>query len=351
MRALGLMSGTSLDGVDAAVVDTDGRSIFGFGATAYRPYTDAERAVLQAHLGRWPGDDLADALDVVQRAHAEVSAGFQHVDAIGFHGQTLAHDPCAGRTHQLGDGNALATATGWRVVWDFRSADMVSGGQGAPLVPVFHHALARFLGLKRKTVFLNLGGIANITLVNPSLEATAPGALLAGDTGPASAVLDDFMRQRCGLPFDSGGALALQGSPDNSLVQKVLSDPWFSQALPKSADRNQFHSALKAVEPLSDADAAATLTAITVGAIAKIAPEDTDWLVMGGGRHNRALMSGVKSRLGKATRDIDTLGLNGDMIEAQAFAYLAARVIHELPTSFPSTTGCAHPVCGGRISP
>lgn len=351
MRALGLMSGTSLDGVDAAVVNTDGRSIAGFGASAFRPYSDAERNVLRAHLGLWPGDDLAAALDVVQAAHCQVAAGFDGAEVIGFHGQTLAHDPAGGRTHQLGDGAALARATGRRVVWDFRSADMVAGGQGAPLVPLYHHALARMLGLRRVTAFLNLGGVANITRVVPNLEDIAPGALLAGDTGPASAVLDDLMQQRCGLPYDDGGALALQGRADDRIVTQALNAPWFAEALPKSADRNQFHAALTAVAHLSDADAAATLTAMTAQAIAGAAPKNADWLVMGGGRHNRALMQQLTALIGQPMRDINKLGLNGDMIEAQAFAYLAVRVLHGLPTSLPSTTKCARPTCGGRIAP
>ena len=351
MRALGLMSGTSMDGVDAAVVETDGRSIAGFGATAFRAYGAVERDILRAHLGRWPGEDVRAALGVVQAAHINIASGFDGVALIGFHGQTLAHDPAHGRTHQLGDGAALAKATGWRTVWDFRSADVAASGQGAPLVPLFHHALAHALGLSKPTVFLNLGGVANITWVDPGLDDLAPGALRAGDTGPASALLDDLMQQRRGLPYDAGGALALQGRVDETILAQLLREPWFAKPLPKSADRNQFHTGLVAVATLCDADSAATLTAFTAQSIAKTVPHGAELLVMGGGRHNHALLQQLEISLGQAPRDIDTLGLNGDMIEAQAFAYLAVRVLHGLPTSLPSTTGCARPTCGGRISP
>ncbi|MEX0968889.1 MAG: anhydro-N-acetylmuramic acid kinase [Paracoccaceae bacterium] len=350
MRALGLMSGTSMDGVDAAIIKTDGRAMHGFGPSTYLPYTPDAQAILRARLGCWPGGGLEAAAEIVLRQHAQAVAALPGCEVIGFHGQTLAHDPTTHRTHQLGDGAALAQATGCKVVWDFRSADMAAGGQGAPLVPLYHHALARYLGLTRMTVFLNLGGVANISIVNPLLEDTAQGAVSATDTGPASALLDDFMQARCGQPYDENGALAAKGSPDTALVAAALANRWFALPAPKSADRNQFHALLEQVQHLPNADAAATLTAFTAASIARAAPNNADWLVMGGGRKNATLMGMLANHLGQTPRDVDALGLNGDMIEAQAFAYLAVRVLHGLPTSLPATTGCAKPTCGGRIS-
>lgn len=351
MRALGLMSGTSMDGVDAAIIETDGRAIDALGATTFLSYSPVAQAELRARLGRWPGAGLEAAADLVLRQHAQAVAALPKPDVVGFHGQTLAHDPAKARTHQLGDGAALARQTGCKVVWDFRSADMAAGGQGAPLVPLYHHALARFLGLTRRTVFLNLGGVANISIIDPHLPDSAPGAVAARDTGPASALLDDFMLMRRSVGYDENGALAASGQVQTGLVNAALADPWFARTGPKSADRNQFHGLLEQVQSLPDADAAATLSAFTAASIALAAPDSADWLVMGGGRKNTTLISMLAHHLGQTPRNIDTLGLNGDMIEAQAFGYLAVRVLHGLPTSLPTTTGCARPICGGRIAP
>lgn len=350
MRVLGLMSGTSMDGVDAAVLQTNGARILGFGESAFIPYAPQEQAILRASLGQWPGPQLHQAAAIVQQTHRAAIAQFQDIDLIGFHGQTLAHDPANGRSHQLGDGATLAPAH--KVVWDFRSADMRAGGQGAPLIPLFHHALARWLGLRRVTVFLNLGGVANVTVVDPNLDDTAPGAVIAFDTGPASALIDDLMMVRRGLPCDHDGQLAATGAVDHARIQAALRAPWFAAPPPKSADRNQFHAIFNAVSGCTDADAAATLTAFSAACLGKApVPRDVDWLVMGGGRHNQTLMAMIAAEIGTMPIPIDAFDINGDMIEAQGFAYLAARVLHNLPTSLPSTTGCKHPVSGGKISP
>lgn len=192
VRVLGMMSGTSMDGVDAAVVETDGEGSIAFGPSSFNPYTDAERMVLREALGKWPGPGLSHAKKLVLQAHKRVARGTD-VELVGFHGQTLAHDPEAGRTHQLGDGALLAELLGCDVVWDFRAADMKTGGQGAPLAPFFHHALARHVGLVEPVAFLNLGGVGNVTWVDPGHERPEdPGALMAFDTGPGNALLDDF---------------------------------------------------------------------------------------------------------------------------------------------------------------
>ncbi len=357
IRALGTMSGTSLDGVDAAIVLTDGEVIEGFGDHAFRPYSAAEQAVIRAALGRWPGDPgVEEAAEVVETAHAEVLAPLaSQVDLIGFHGQTLAHDPAGGRTHQAGDGDVLAEVLGRPVVWDFRSADVRLGGQGAPLVPFFHFACARFIGAEGPVAFLNLGGVGNLTWVDPRRATPdAPGALVAFDTGPANAPVNDLMLARLGQPLDAGGALAARGQTDEDVLRRFLGHPWFRRLPPKSLDRNDFHGLLDQVAHLGDADAAATLTAAAAAAVAEgieHLPEPPEQLlVAGGGRHNATLMRFLSGLLDGPVLPVEAVGLNGDMLEAQAFAHLAVRVARGLPTSCPATTGVAASIGGGQIS-
>jgi anhydro-N-acetylmuramic acid kinase len=354
--ALGAMSGTSLDGVDAAMVQTDGEVILGFGESGYHPYTEGERATLRTALGCWPGDPgVAEAAEVVEAAHAGLLARFGGAEVIGFHGQTLAHDPAGRGTHQAGDGGILAEALGLPVVWDFRSNDVRLGGQGAPLAPYFHFACAKWMGATAPLAFLNLGGVGNLTWVNPALPAPdVPGACLAFDTGPANAPLNDLMRARLGQDCDDGGALAARGRVEEALITRFLAQAYFLKMPPKSLDRNDFHWLLPAVQHLSDADAAATLTAVAAQAVARgvehfpSPPEHL--LVTGGGRHNPTLMRMLSECLALPVAPIEDMGLDGDMLEAQAFAHLAVRVLRGLPTSGPSTTGVATPVGGGKIS-
>ncbi len=352
--ALGTMSGTSLDGVDAAMVLTDGEAVLARGARAYRAYSDAEREVLRAALGRWPGEaGVEAAARVVAEAHAELLKGIEGAALIGFHGQTLAHDPRGRGTHQAGDGAALARALGVPVAWDFRSADIAAGGEGAPLAPFYHFALAREMG-DEPVAFLNLGGVGNLTWADPSAEAPeAPGALLAFDTGPANAPIDDLVRVRTGKPRDEGGALAQAGTPDTGVIAAFLAHPYFVRRPPKSLDRNDFPDLPKAVAHLSDEDAAATLVACAAEAVARGAAQfprpASRLLVTGGGRHNAALMAALRERL-PVVEPIEAAGFDGDMLEAEAFAFLAVRVAGGLPLSAPGTTGAPTPTKGGRIS-
>jgi anhydro-N-acetylmuramic acid kinase len=349
------MSGTSLDGVDAAMVLTDGVDVLDFGPTAYRPYTAAERETIRAAFGRWPGEPgVAAAAEVVEAAHLELLGRFQGVDLVGFHGQTLAHDPGGRGTHQVGDGALLAEALGLPVVWDFRSADVAMGGQGAPLVPFFHHALARRSGLDRPLAVLNLGGVGNVTWIDPRVsEPAARGALLAFDTGPANAPINDLLLARRGLAQDEGGALALAGNADDGVVAAFLNHGYFFRIPPKSLDRNAFPDLLPMVAALSDADAAATLAACAAAAVARGADHFpapiARLLVAGGGRHNRALMTALAARLTVPVEPVEAMGWDGDMLEAQAFAFLAVRVARGLPTSAPTTTGVAAAVGGGQL--
>lgn len=356
VKAVGLMSGTSLDGVDAAELVTDGVTISGFGAHHYRAYSEAEGRVLRAALGRWQGADCAEALEVVQRAHLEALRLFDPVpDLIGFHGQTLAHDPRGRGTHQLGDGAELARQIGAPVVWDFRSADVRLGGEGAPLAPFFHFACAKWINADAPLAFLNLGGVGNITWVDPAKDrAEDEGALLAFDTGPANAPINDLMQQRRAVPFDENGALARQGRVESGALELFLQEGYFARMPPKSLDRDDFAVMLDLVRELSDADAAATMTAMAAAAVMQgvehCPKPPARLLVCGGGRHNPVMMQMLREALDCSVEPVEAVGLDGDMLEAQAFAYLAVRVARGLPTSGPSTTGVRAMVGGGIVS-
>jgi anhydro-N-acetylmuramic acid kinase len=352
--ALGTMSGTSLDGVDAAMVLTDGVRIHDFGPHAYRPYTGDERSLLRAALGQWPGDPAVQAAtEVVETAHAEVLSRFSGADLVGFHGQTLAHDPRGRGTHQAGNGDLLAETLGLTTVWDFRSSDVRLGGQGAPLAPFFHHACAGWAGLDEPVAFLNMGGVGNLTWVDPRIPLPE-NACLAFDTGPANAPINDLMQSRLGRAQDEGGTLAASGTPDEGIITAFLAQSYFHRMPPKSLDRNGFPTLLPAVAALSDADAAATLTHAAAAAVARgcehFPRPVARILVTGGGRHNATLMRALAQRTGLHIAPVEDIALNGDMLEAQAFAHLAVRVLRGLPTSGPATTGVPAAVGGGRIS-
>lgn len=350
------MSGTSMDGVDVAVIETDGVDVWEFGLTAFRAYRADEKAVLKQAQGRWPGEPgVAEAAAVVERAHAEAMAGTHGIVALGFHGQTLAHDPNQSRTHQVGDGGRLSDKLGLPVVWDFRTADMGLGGQGAPLAPFYHWALARRIRASEPIAFLNLGGVGNLTWVDPLAAAPdADGALLAFDTGPANAPMDDLLEERGAGAMDQDGALTDAGTADAGGVEEFLKDRHFSHVPPKSLDRNSFPYLVPALVGLSTQDALATIAGCAAGAVARgfdflpAVPERV--LVTGGGRHNAGLMRALRAVLPCQVGPVEDAGLDGDALEAQAFAYLAARVALGLTTSAPGTTGVAAPVGGGQIS-
>ncbi|WP_299692572.1 anhydro-N-acetylmuramic acid kinase [uncultured Tateyamaria sp.] len=355
IRALGAMSGTSLDGVDAAMIETDGVAIHGFGRSGYRAYSDDERAVLRRALGQWSGPTLGPATDVTMRAHQELLADFPDADVIGFHGQTVAHAPRLHGTLQLGDGTVLAQALRRPVVWDFRSSDVALGGEGAPLAPFFHFACAKWIGAEAPVAFLNLGGVGNITWVDPRFDAQQEaGALLAFDTGPANAPVNDLMQERLGLAYDKGGCVAAGGTVETGALELFLAEPFFAKMPPKSLDRNDFAEMVNLVRELSDADAAATLTAMCAAGVAQAMEHcptlPTRMLVTGGGRHNPVLMEMLEVSLDCPVEPVEAVGLDGDMLEAQAFAYLAVRVARGLPTSCPGTTGVRAAVGGGVVS-
>jgi anhydro-N-acetylmuramic acid kinase len=363
MTTIGLMSGTSLDGVDIALIETDGKQVRSFGPTGYRPYTDRERGLLHqalteaVHLSQRdarPGI-LREAEQAITLAHAEAVRTFtaqnritpEDVDIVGFHGQTVLHRPERKLTVQIGDAAALAKAIHIPVMHDFRAADVAAGGQGAPFVPVYHRALAQSLGREGPIVVVNIGGVSNITYID------GVDTLVACDTGPGNALLDDHMFRMLNQPFDCEGRTAAQGSVDVAWIKRALEMPFFRRPPPKSLDRNDF-AALK-LGDMSPADGAATLTAFTAEAIARIVPllpkEPKSWIVAGGGARNLTLLRMLRERLQPATVEAaDTLGWSGDAIEAQAFGFLAARGLKGLPLSYPATTGVPMPMTGGLIA-
>ena len=359
IRVIGLMSGTSMDGVDAAVLLTDGEAIGGVGPTLFRPYSEPERAVLrqavveaQALTDRSarPGA-LAEAEKMVTNTHGEAVERLlaENPDLtpelVGFHGQTVFHAPKRRLTIQIGDGAALARRLKLPVVYDFRAADVAAGGEGAPFVPAYHRALVRASGLSGDVIVVNIGGVANLTRLG------ADGSIAAGDTGPGNALLDDFVRARTGKAMDEGGALAAQGSVDWAVLAELMANRFFDLPMPKSLDRNAFSA--DAVARLVTADGAATLAAFTARTIAKgiaVAGGADTIVVSGGGAHNPTILAMLEEAAGVPVLRAAGLGWSGDFVEAEAFAYLAARSLAHLPLSFPETTGVPRPMPGGVLA-
>jgi anhydro-N-acetylmuramic acid kinase len=348
------MSGTSMDGIDAALLRTDGTAIAGFGPALTLPYDAALRGRIRACLNEGPGDPLALSRDLAV-AHAGAvhalldRAGMAAADIawIGFHGHTLLHRPGEGRTWQAGDGRLLAGLTGIGVVADFRSQDVAMGGQGAPLVPLYHLALARYAGLQPPLLVLNLGGVGNVTYAGSENERD----LIAFDTGPGNALIDDWMQKHAKRAHDEGGAAAGRGAVNAERLARLLDHPYFARRPPKSLDRNDFTAT--AVEGLSTEDGAATLAAFTAASVARglshLPQRPLRCLVCGGGRHNATLMKLLTQHLNMPVEAVEAVGWNGDHLEAEAFAFLAARAVRGLPLSLPGTTGVAMPVSGGRF--
>ncbi|RKE73772.1 anhydro-N-acetylmuramic acid kinase [Pseudorhodoplanes sinuspersici] len=366
-RAIGLMSGTSMDGIDVAAIETDGETVSRFGPSALHPYAENEVALLRAAVDAAVGltdrkqrpGVIGQAERMVTALHAGAVRGFldahgidpASIDVIGFHGQTILHRPEARLTAQIGDGQALADETGIPVVYDLRAEDVAVGGQGAPLVPVYHRALVNMLDRPRPVAVLNIGGVANVTFIDGA------GDPWACDTGPGNALIDDFMRARAGASRDENGGAGARGKVDDGAVARVLAHPFFALKPPKSLDRNAFREWVAeqaAVSEMKVEDGAATLTAITAATIAAVVPQlpkaPRTWIVCGGGASNPTLMRMLRERLSPASVEAaDAVGWSADAIEAQAFAYLAVRSMRGLPITFPTTTGVAAPMTGGVL--
>ena len=352
MRALGLMSGTSVDGVDVALIDTDGERVFSFGPALTVAYADEVRRTIRAAFGAdTPSATTAAAERAVTEAHAAAvrqwsathGVGLGAIDVVGFHGQTLTHRPEKHFTWQIGDGAMLARSLGVRVVNDMRGADVAAGGQGAPLVPVFHAALVR--DLARPLAVVNIGGVANVTWIGED------GSLLAFDTGPGNGPIDDWCARRAGQRFDRDGGLAMSGKVDRTRLGRWVEHRYFARKPPKSLDRGDFNDHW--VDGLSVVDGAATLTRATALSIAlaarHFAAPARQWIVTGGGARNPALLAALEEETRSPVVAAASLGWDGDALEAQAFAFLAVRSLRGLPFTYPTTTGVRQALTGGRL--
>jgi anhydro-N-acetylmuramic acid kinase len=353
------MSGTSLDGIDLAALATDGYERILAGPALTVPYPAAFRERLRAVLGSdAPSAQIAAVEIELTRLHAVAVAEFRArhpevaIGLVGFHGHTILHRPAERRTWQIGDGALLARLAQVDVVADFRSADVAAGGEGAPLAPLYHAALA---ALRAKPLaILNLGGVGNVTWIGPRTDGGADdgaNTILAFDTGPGNALIDDWVYRHTGGAADIDGALARAGAASAAHIARFLTHPYFARKPPKSLDRDDFQAAIP--EGFTLADGAATLTEMTAASVAAAtghfpAPP-REWLVCGGGRHNPALMAALARNLGAPVRAVEAVGWDGDALEAQAFAYLAVRSVRGLPLSLPRTTGAPHPIQGGRL--
>jgi anhydro-N-acetylmuramic acid kinase len=362
LTALGLMSGTSMDGIDAALIETDGEGVVRMGPSAELAYTDEERVLLRQALAdalpmkkrtERPGA-LVHAERLITRKHADIISDFlkehdltpEDIDVVGFHGQTVLHRPHTRLTVQIGDGQALADSLGIPVVHDLRAADVEAGGQGAPLVPVYHQALVRDAKLAGPVAVLNLGGVGNISYI---AEGRDP---LAFDTGPANALIDDLMLERTGVALDQDARHALAGQVDETVLAQLMDNAFFLEKPPKSLDRNAFSR--EAVAGLGIRDAAATLAAFTArsaaGARQWLPAEPKLWIVCGGGARNPAILKFLREETGATVRTADEFGWSASMMEAQAFAYLAVRSLKGLPLTFPTSTGVPRAMAGGVLA-
>ncbi|MEM6762142.1 MAG: anhydro-N-acetylmuramic acid kinase, partial [Pseudomonadota bacterium] len=352
-----MISGTSMDGVDVALLDTDGVQGITRGPALGRPYTPAERAAIVAAMADAMAapdaahrtEALLEAERVVTKTHGDAIDALLtreriEPDIIGWHGQTLAHAPERGFTMQIGDAAALAGRFGVPVVSQFRLADVAAGGEGAPLVPAYHRALAATAGLEEPVLVINLGGVANLTYIEGDI-------LIAFDTGPASALIDDEMAT-VGERFDAGGATAARGRVNQHALRALLDHPYFAAPAPKSLDRDAFSAAPTAHLPF--ADKIATLTHFSAAALASGVRQLPKWparaIAAGGGTHNRTLMGFIEAELGIPVQSADNAGFSADFMEAEAFAYLAVRSVQALPITFPGTTGVPVPLTGGRLT-
>jgi anhydro-N-acetylmuramic acid kinase len=354
--AIGLMSGTAMDGIDAALIKTDGDSYIEFIGFESVPHDDDFKNRLRPCLNRTDRD--ANDIKAIERefTHRQIeiinelilnnNMMADNINVIGFHGQTIHHDPDGGVTIQLGDGGWLSNQLNIPVVYDLRQADMMAGGQGAPFIPVYHAALAKNEGLELPIVIANIGGVSNITWIGQDDD------LIGFDTGPGNAMIDDWVKKHTGNDYDEGGKLAKSGVVDMHILDGFLSFPYILKKYPKSLDRNDFNDLN--IKNMSVVNGAATLTAMTVQGIVcgvrQCPAMPTALYVSGGGRHNVAIMDGLRDALNIDVLSVDELQWNGDSMEAEGFAYMAVRTLRNLPISFPNTTGCNAPTVGGVVA-
>lgn len=354
--ALGLMSGTSLDGVDVAIIETDGVDIFGFGASAEAEFSPADRQVLVAVTRdalNWrfrgpPLNSFAQGENVIDAAHID-AIGALEADIIGYHGQTILHHPPVdnkrGQTLQLGRGQVLADKLGIPVAYDFRTADVEAGGQGAPLAPIYHEALVRYSKIKGRVAVLNIGGVSNVTAIDNGK------IIWATDCGPGNGPLDSWVSSQTEDSYDVDGKYSLAGTVNHRIIKQWFSRNFFKRSIPRSADRYDF-DVLNEMEDVPLEDGAATLASFCAQAVAQdLANFSADKLIVcGGGRKNPAIMGMLDMHTEADVVSAEDVDWDGDMLEAQAFAYLAVRTLKGLPISFPETTGAPRPLAGGRLA-
>lgn len=359
--ALGLMSGTSLDGIDVALIETDGQTFSKSLGATYYPYNDDFRHRLQSFLGTKAYTPALRGMEKeLTLLHVEAVAAFfnaypaykEKVDIIGFHGQTVFHKPRhfeegffkEAQSLQIGDGALLSKKTGIPVVYNMRQNDIKHGGEGAPFVPVYHQVLTH--DLPKPVAILNIGGVSNITWIGE-------GSLRAYDMGPGNALLNDWVLRTTGKHYDEGGALAKHGTVIPSYVRHFLEHPFFEKKPPKSLDRQTFSIPFE-IDDVSKEDGAATLTEMTIMAIKRgmdFFPEPVQHIyIAGGGVHNTYLMRRLQEALFPlSVHSISDLGHVSDFLEAEAWGFLAVRRKEGLPLTFPGTTGVELPVTGGMI--
>ncbi len=356
-KALGLMSGTSMDGIDIALIETDGHKHIEHIDAAFFAYETEFQDRLRSILGRSGRDEdmrsIEDDLtslhsDAIQHILSEWRVPSNTIDIIGFHGHTIFHDPENNLTLQIGDGERLAKELGIDVVYDFRQADIKNGGEGAPLAPIYHWAVGQNHKFPSHSVIVNIGGVSNITYL-----AEQPEQLIAFDTGPGNALIDDCMRKNFDEDYDEDGDIAAEGTIDQSLLTDMMTDTYFDRPTPKSLDRDHFISYMERIEHLDPSDQIATLTALTVHSLVislnHLPETPSGWIVTGGGRHNTTMMRWLKEWSGMAVKSIDDFDLDGDSVEAELFGYIAVRHLINKPSSFPRTTGCQTPTVAGQL--
>ncbi|MHA1540326.1 MAG: anhydro-N-acetylmuramic acid kinase [Alphaproteobacteria bacterium] len=349
-QVIGLMSGTSLDGVDAAILQTDGKTVSDFGAFLTMAYPETLREnirnISQKNLQETEKEMTLFHAKVVDKLLKQAKLSNQEIDLIGFHGHTISHNPAEKHTHQIGDAQLLAEKTGINVVSDFRTKDVQAGGEGAPLVPIFLQAIAP--EINAPLAFLNIGGVANITYINKE-------TLSAFDTGTGNALIDDLVLKETGVPFDKGGEIAVRGMPHPKKLNALMDHPYFKMPPPKSLDRDDFYAAATlATRDIPFTDAVRLLSDFTaqsiVAGLQHLPERPKKIIITGGGRKNAYIMQALASKIPNIVlRTGEDFNLNSDALEAQAFGFLAVRTLHDLPISFPETTGVPKPITGGKI--
>ncbi len=337
------MSGTSCDGVDAALIETDGESIQRFISETHVPYPlEFQQKLLDLMQGH---GDIAELEKKLTYYHFDAikALGATNAEIIGFHGQTIMHNPLIGICHQIGNPHLLSYLTNTNVVSDFRRRDVARGGHGAPLVPVFHKAIMH--SVQKPVAVVNIGGVANMTYVGYD-------TLLGYDIGPGNALINDMMMKYYGKPYDEDGNVARSGAIDTDVIRRIMQDPFFEAPAPKSLDRNHFAFVSDLMLHHSPKDIIATMTALTAEAIHKGIPQDVQTIYLcGGGAKNDTLTSLLSLKAsGRAISPIEALGYKSDYIEAQAFAFLAVRCVKNLSSSFPTTTGVSSDTVAGVIT-